>query len=74
MIKLYLFLENRERIRRKTMKFDKSPNLKYQAITVNSAKENCGNPQKSYVESTKVLFLQKKNAEIRNNLSCYDYK
>ena len=56
------------------MKFDKSPNLKYQAITVNSAKENCGNPQKSYVESTKVLFLQKKNAEIRNNLSCYDYK
>ena len=24
------------------MKFDKSPNLKYQAITVNSAKENCG--------------------------------
>ena len=56
------------------MEFDKSPNLKYQAITVNSAKENCGNPQKSYVESTKVLFLQKKNAEIRKNLSCYDCK
>jgi len=49
-------------------------NLKYHAVTVNSAKENCGNPQKSYVESTKVLFLQKKNAEIRKNLSCYDCK
>mgnify|MGYP006981276742 CR=1 FL=1 len=49
-------------------------NLKYQDVTVNSAKENCGNPQKSYVESTKVLFLQKKNAEIRKNLSCYDCK
>ncbi len=24
------------------MEFDKSPNLKYQAVTVNSAKENCG--------------------------------
>ena len=31
------------------MKFDKSPNLKYQAITVNSAKEKCGNPQKSFL-------------------------
>ncbi len=30
------------------MEFDKSPNLKYQAVTVNSAKENCGNPQKSF--------------------------
>ena len=49
-------------------------NLKYQAVTVNSAKENCGNPQKFYVELTKVLFLQKKNAEIRKNLSCYDCK
>ena len=56
------------------MKFDKSPNLKYQAITVNSAKEDCGNPQKSYVESTKVLFLRKKNAETRKNLFCYDCK
>ena len=56
------------------MKFDKSPNLKYQAVTVNSAKENCGNPQKFYTESIKVLFLQKKNAEIRKNLSCYDCK
>ena len=52
----------------------KLTNLKYQAITVNSAKENCGNPQKFYVELIKVLFLQKKNAEIRKNLSCYDYK
>ena len=42
-------------------------NLKYQAVTVNSAKENCGNPQKFYVELIKVLFLQKKNAEIRKN-------
>ena len=49
-------------------------NLKYHAVTVNSTKENRGNPQKSYAESTKVLFLQKKNAEIRKNLSCYDYK
>lgn len=24
------------------MEFDKSPNLKYQAVTVNSGKENCG--------------------------------
>lgn len=24
------------------MEFDKSPNLKYQAVTINSAKENCG--------------------------------
>ena len=56
------------------MEFDKSPNLKYQDVTVNSAKENCGNPQKFYTESTKALFLQKKNAEIRKNLSCYDYK
>lgn len=31
------------------MEFDKSPNLKYQAITVNSATENCGNPQKSFL-------------------------
>ncbi len=31
------------------MEFDKSPNLKYQAITVNPAKENCGNPQKSFL-------------------------
>lgn len=30
------------------MEFDKSPNLKYQ-VTVNSAKENCGNPQKSFL-------------------------
>ena len=37
-------------------------------------KENCGNPQKAYTESVKVLFLQKKNAEIRKNLSYYDYK
>lgn len=56
------------------MEFDKSPNLKYQAVTVNSTKENCGKPQKSYAESTKALYLQKKNAEIRKNLSCYDYK
>ena len=56
------------------MKSDKSPNLKYHAVTVNSTKGNCGNPQKSYVESIKVLFLQKKNAEIRKNLSCYDCK
>ena len=27
----------------------KLTNLKYQAITVNSAKENCGNPQKSFL-------------------------
>lgn len=33
------------------MEFDKSPNLKYQAVTVNSAKENCGNPQKFYIAS-----------------------
>ena len=52
----------------------KLTNLKYQAVTVNSAKENCGNPQKFYVELIKVLFLQKKNAEIRKNLSCYDCK
>mgnify|MGYP007014447444 CR=1 FL=1 len=38
------------------------------------AKEKCGNPQKFYVELIKVLFLQKKNAEIRKNLSCYDCK
>ena len=56
------------------MEFDKSPNLKYQAVTVNSTKENCGNPQKFYIKSTKALFLQKKNAEIRKNLSCYDCK
>lgn len=56
------------------MEFDKSPNLKYQAVTVNSAKENCGNPQKFHTELIKVLFLQKKNAEIRKNLSCYDCK
>ena len=56
------------------MEFDKSPNLKYQAVTVNSAKENCGNPQKIYIELIKVLFLQKKNAEIRKNLSYYDCK
>ena len=56
------------------MEFDKSPNLKYQAVTVNSAKENCGNPQKFYTELIKVLCLQKKNAEIRKNLSCYDCK
>ena len=31
------------------MEFDKSPNLKYQAATVNSAKEKCGNPQKSFL-------------------------
>ena len=43
------------------MEFDKSPNLKYQAVTINSAKENCGNPQKFYIELIKVLFLQKKN-------------
>ena len=74
MIKLYLFLENREKNKKKTMEFDKSPNLKYQDVTVNSAKENCGNPQKFYIELIKVLFLQKKNAEIRKNLSCYDCK
>ena len=45
------------------MEFDKSPNLKYQAVTVNSEKENCGNLQKFYIELIKVLFLQKKNAE-----------
>ena len=56
------------------MEFDKSPNLKYQDVTVNSAKGNCGNPQKFYIELIKVLFLQKKNAEIRKNLSCYDCK
>ena len=39
------------------MEFDKSPNLKYQAVTINSAKENCGNPQKFYIELIKVLFL-----------------
>ena len=43
------------------MEFDKSPNLKYQAVTVNSAKENCGNPQKFYIELIKVLFLQKES-------------
>lgn len=37
-------------------------------------KENCGNPQKSYMESVKVLFLQKKNAETRKILSYYDCK
>ena len=31
------------------MKFDKSPNLKYHAVTVNSTKENCGIPQKSFL-------------------------
>jgi hypothetical protein len=31
------------------MEFDKSPNLKYQAVTVIFAKENCGNPQKSFL-------------------------
>ena len=31
------------------MEFDKSPNLKYQAVTVNSAKDFCGNPQKSFL-------------------------
>ncbi len=31
------------------MEFDKSPNLKYQDVTVNSAKENCGNSQKSFL-------------------------
>ena len=36
------------------MEFDKSPNLKYQDVTVNSAKEKCGNPQKFYIELTKV--------------------
>ena len=51
----------------------KLTNLKYHAVTVNSTKENCGNPQKSYTKSIKVLYLQKKNAEIRKNLSCYDY-
>ena len=56
------------------MEFDKSPNLKYQAVTVNSEKENCGNLQKFYIELIKVLFLQKKNAEIRKNLSYYDCK
>ena len=56
------------------MKFDKSPNLKYHAVTVNSTKEKCGNPQKSYTESIKVLFLQKKNAETHKNLFCYDCK
>ena len=56
------------------MEFDKSPNLKYQAVTVNSAKENCGNPQKSYAESIKALYLRKKTAEIRKNLFCYDCK
>ena len=49
-------------------------NLKYQAVTVNSTKESCGNPQKSYAESIKALYLQKKNAENRKNLSYYDYK
>ena len=38
----------------------------------NAAKENCGKPQKFYIELIKVFFLQKKNAEIRKNLSCYD--
>ena len=52
----------------------KLTNLKYQAVTVNSTKENCGNPQKSYAESIKVLFLRKKTAEIRKNLSCYNCK
>ena len=56
------------------MEVDKSTNLKYRAGTVNSAKENCGNPQKFDIELIKVLFLQKKNAEIRKNLSYYDYK
>ena len=36
------------------MEFDKSPNLKYQAVTVNSEKENCGNLQKFYIELIKV--------------------
>ena len=49
-------------------------NLKYQAVTVNSTKENCGNPQKTYAKFIKVLFLRKKTAETRKNLSCYDYK
>jgi hypothetical protein len=31
------------------MEFDKSPNLKCQAVTVNSVKEKCGNPQKSFL-------------------------
>ena len=38
------------------MEFDKSPNLKYQAVTINSAKENCGNPQKFYIELTIALY------------------
>ena len=37
-------------------------------------KENCGNSQKTYIKSAKALFLQKKNAETRKNLFCYDYK
>lgn len=56
------------------MKFDKSPNLKYQDVTVNSAKENCGNLQKFYIELMKVFFLRKKIAKIRKNLFCYDCK
>ena len=31
------------------MEFDKSPNLKYQDVTVIFAKEKCGNPQKSFL-------------------------
>ena len=46
-------------------------NLKYQAVTVNSTKEDCENPQKTYAESIKVFILRKKNAGIRKNLSCY---
>lgn len=42
------------------MEFDKSPNLKYQAVTFNSAKENCGNPQKFYIELIKVFFCKRK--------------
>ena len=38
------------------MEFDKSPNLKYQAVTVNSAKENCGNPQKFYIDLNSAAF------------------
>lgn len=73
-IKLYLFLENREKNKKKNYGIRQITELKISSRTVNSAKENCGNPQKFYIELIKVFFLQKKNAEIRKNFSCYDCK
>jgi len=52
----------------------KLTNSKSGTVSVNLAKENCGNPHKSYTDRQKALILQKKNAEIRNNLKHHDNK